>query len=236
MNTDPIPFVPEAPVPEGATLKVLFRSEEPGDRNLILQCWDMAWEQSLDCRGMSRSRYKSMFQNLVVGGYGVLQAEDTKVLVGCSPEDRGWIWSFCVFTPAHGDADPVIHWLNTRPTLRGENGEKRNIRRHGLATRMLGMGGDLGPGVKTRMTYTCRPGPLTAHAVTSDIVKAKGRVTTATNATDRMEAEAMLRYLEDEREARMVRDLEGLEADLLVAGRKMGVVASFMPLARWMSR
>ena len=232
MNTEPVPFVPEAPVPSDATLKVLFRAEERGDRNLILSSWGSSWRWSLDCRNLSENKYRHTFQDLVVGGYGVLQAQDTQVLVGCSPRDRAWIWCFCVFTPAEGRRAPVVHWMNVRPTLRADDG-KRSIRRIGLATRMLAVGGGLGPDVRDALTYTCRPGPMTAHRVTAEITDAKRKIADAAGSVERMEAEATLDRLEDERDFREEQELEALESDLLVAARNIGITASYLPLARW---
>lgn len=163
-TTEPPPrFHSDIAVPDAERLRVMFRAEEPGDRTYILKCWDMAWRDAPECRNLEPGRFWRMFQNLVVGGEGVLQRPDTRVLIGCSPEDRRWIWCYCVFTPGTEDADPTIHWMNVRPTLRDLDGGKRDIRRSKLATIMLAMGKDEesaveGPGVVDRLTYTCKPG------------------------------------------------------------------------------
>lgn len=202
--TEAIPatrFHSDHTVPDGPRLQVLFRNEEPGDRTYILKCWDMAWRDAPECRNMEASKFWRMFQALVVGGEGVLQRPDTRVLIGCSPEDRAWIWCYCVFTSGQDDAAPTIHWMNVRPTLRDREGGKRDIRRHGLASMMLAMGNGStceGPGVTDRLTYTCKPGRET--------------YLTNTNATKARE----------------------VEADLLEAGRKVGITAAYFPLARWM--
>jgi hypothetical protein len=190
-------FVADAEVPKSDTLKVLFRSEEPGDRNYILSCWNEGWKDAPENRdlispdevrmlketsydeddyqrqvsGMTARKFRKKFQRLVTGGDGVMWHPRTKVLVGCSPEDRAWVWSFCVFTPAT-TAEPVtIHWMTVRPKLRDGRGGERSIRRQGIATRMLGIGTGadgniLGPGVpqrqqarrRAKIQYTCRPG------------------------------------------------------------------------------
>lgn len=154
------PFRSAAKLSDGA-VKVLFRGEEPGDRNYILGSWNAGWRHAPECRNLRDGRYARLFQDAVVGGYGALQADGTKVLVGASPNDRKWIWAFCVFTTYPGEA-PVIHWLHVRPTLR-DGRKTMSLRRLGVATRMLGTGGDLGPGVTDRLVYTCRPGAPTAR-------------------------------------------------------------------------
>lgn len=187
-------FVADADVPKSDTLKVLFRPEEPGDRNYILSCWNEGWRDAPENRdlispdearmlkessyddadyqrqlvGMTARKYRRKFQRLVTGGEGVMWHPRTNVLVGCSPEDRGWVWAFCVFTPATKVEPVTIHWMTVRPTLRDAAGGHRAIRRNGIATRMLGIGngadgGILGPGVaangrKAKIQYTCRPG------------------------------------------------------------------------------
>lgn len=192
---EPSQFVPDASVPSAPSLKVLFRAEEPGDRNYILNCWNEGWRDAPENRdllepgevkmleaaaydpddltrqtnAMTSRKYRKKFQGLVAGGDGVLWHPRTKVMVGCSPEDRGWVWAFCVFTPATKEEPPVIHWMTVRPNLRDDQGGKRAIRRQGIATRMLGIGTGpdgniLGPGLTptpgalTPMLYTCRPG------------------------------------------------------------------------------
>lgn len=192
---DPARFTTDAAVPSAPTLKVMFRAEEPSDRTYILSCWNEGWKDAPENRdllepaeakmlrdtaydpddllrqtnAMTSRKYRKKFQELVVGGDGVLWHPRTKVMVGCSPEERGWIWAFCVFTPATKDEPAVIHWMTVRPNLRDAAGGKRSIRREGIATRMLGIGTGpdgniLGPGLAptpgklTPMLYTCRPG------------------------------------------------------------------------------
>lgn len=215
MNTDPVPFVPDAQVPSDETLKVLFRPGVAGDSSYVMGAWHGGWQRSMDCRWMTDGKYKHCWHDLVVGGYGVMQAPWTRVLVGCSPSDREWIWCFCVFTPATGQADPVIHWLSVRPSLRDGYGAKRNIRRKRLATLMLAAGGDIGPGVKDRLTYTCRPGLLTGHRAG--------------------QGGGPMRETNEEQETRELRELRELETSLIVAAKKIGVTASHMPLASWLA-
>ena len=196
MTTAPEPaFTNDALVPSAPNLKVMFRAGDPGDWNYVLANWNEGWRDAPENRdllepgevamlenvasgpddltkqvGMMMGRkYRKKFQALVASDDGVLWHPRTKVMIGCSPERRDWIWSFCVFTPATDNEPTVIHWLTVRPNLRDSAGGKRPLRREGIATRMLGIGKDndgdiLGPGLSVvpgRMTpllYTCRPG------------------------------------------------------------------------------
>ena len=147
---DPARFTTDAAVPSSPTLKVMFRAEEPSDRTYILSCWNEGWKDAPENRdllepaeakmlrdtaydpddllrqtnAMTSRKYRKKFQELVVGGDGVLWHPRTKVMVGCSPEERGWIWAFCVFTPATKDEPAVIHWMTVRPNLRDGAGGK----------------------------------------------------------------------------------------------------------------
>lgn len=223
---EPVPFVPNAPVPVQPALKVLFRRAEPTDQSYILGCWARSWARSLDCRWMNRGKFHKHFQEVVAGG--VMNQSDTGVLVGCSPDDRSWIWCFCVFTPAYEDEDPVIHWINVRPTLRDGGGKTRNLLRIGLATRMLGIGRGRdgspdGPGVKDRLTYTCRPGLMTS----GHLKQPSARMAWETD-------EQYLNRLDTEKEAQEQTELRRLEGDLHAAARRIGIQMRYEPLTRWL--
>jgi hypothetical protein len=176
-NADAAPFVPDAPVPDSDTLKVRFRAEEEGDRSYILGCWSQCWMDAPECRHLIEyipqgdgtfykrtTRFRRKFQDCVAGGSGVLWRDDTRVLVGCSPEDRGWIWCFLVFTPGRGGEPTALHWMNVRPNLRS-GADALHIRRLGLGTRMLAVGNGLGPGLRQGDSFhlTCMPGRQTSH-------------------------------------------------------------------------
>ena len=224
--TDRATFSPNAPVPVTPKLGVLFRNVEPMDQSYILGCWSRSWARSLDCRWMNRGKFHKHFQDVVAGG--VMNQADTRVLVGCSPDDRSWIWCFCVFTPAYEDEDPVIHWINVRPTLRDGGGTTRNLLRIGLATRMLGIGpapkgSPSGPGVKDRLTYTFRPGLMTS----GHLRQPSARLSWEND-------EQYLNRLDTEREALEQSELRRLESELHAAGKRVGIAMRYEPVTRWL--
>jgi len=153
--------------PAASGLRVLFRGQEDGDLAYILNAWGRSWLDAPENRVMQAPRYWRMFQDLVVGGDGVLQRKGTQVLVGCPPDDRQTIWCYCVFTPGSSTEMPTIHWMSVKPFLHDLSGGRCSGRRQGLATRMLAAGGGLGPAVTDRLTYTCRPGKESSSKNTS---------------------------------------------------------------------
>lgn len=224
-TTEATTFTSNAPVPAAPKLEVKFRRGRPEDQSYILGCWSRSWARSLDCRWMNRGKFHKHFQDVIAGG--VMNQADTKVLVGCSPDDMSWIWCFCVFTPAYEQEDPTIHWINVRPTLRSGDA-KRNLLRIGLATRMLAVGPGKngypdGPGVRDRLTYTCRPGLMTA----GHLKQPSARLSWETD-------EQYLNRIDTEKEADEQTELRRLEGDLHAAGRKAGIAMRYEPITRWL--
>jgi hypothetical protein len=130
---------------EPAPVQITFRDPIPADLPYVLSSWRLGWRLSPTTR-RTRRGYSAMFDHLV--RHGVLEQPDTRLLVGCCPWDRAWIWSWLCHTPG---PVPVIHFGVVRAGVDLDPGWLE-LRRIGIFARMVAA-----IGVRDEVAYTFRP-------------------------------------------------------------------------------
>lgn len=122
---------------------VRMRAPIDADRAFVQATWRESWKLASENRRSAWRTFKPYFRQLVVDG--ILAQPDTKLVIGCLPEDPGYIACWCCYTPGL----PTVHYVYVRHDVDGWE-----MRRRGLMAVMLSAIGVRDGG---QVAYTFKP-------------------------------------------------------------------------------